>query len=82
MGGFAVIFSAMNGDQLVYRTVDAKGRTMWAVKTKGATRDTAHLKTQKLAVRYASTIAKRNKVDLFVLGRDKEIRHDISLYYR
>lgn len=46
----------------------------WAVKGKGNSKDTSHHDTQKEAMNAARDIAKNQKSEMFVQGRDGKIR--------
>ncbi len=46
----------------------------WRVHRPGAGRDSSHHDTQAEAIRRATEIAKRERVDLVVRGRDGQIR--------
>lgn len=46
----------------------------WAVKGEGNERDTKHFATQKQAEEYAKTIAKNQRSEVIVQGRDGRIR--------
>lgn len=46
----------------------------WAVRGEGNEKDTKHFSTQKEAIEYARTIAKNQKSELIVQGKDGEIR--------
>lgn len=46
----------------------------WAIKKEGSGRATTVVPTQKMAIEIAKEIAKNQKVELFIHGRDGQIR--------
>ena len=46
----------------------------WAVKKGGSTKATRHFKTQKEAIHWARGVAKRQKAEFYIHGKDGKIR--------
>ncbi|MGC1176585.1 MAG: DUF2188 domain-containing protein [Candidatus Saccharimonadales bacterium] len=67
----AYVRAVKKGLQAQHVTLSSKG---WAVKRAGAVRPSAVFRTQEQALRAATQIAKNNKTEVFIHGRNGRIR--------